>query len=78
MIAYLWVFLVSAGATFIATPVVRAVGVRIGAADEPSDRKVHARATPTMGGIAMWLGMLGGLGLSRVLPFFSGMNRGSN
>ena len=29
-----------------------------------------------MGGLAMYGGMLAGLGLSRVLPFFSDMNRG--
>ncbi|MBI3648306.1 MAG: undecaprenyl/decaprenyl-phosphate alpha-N-acetylglucosaminyl 1-phosphate transferase [Actinobacteria bacterium] len=78
VIAYLWVFLVSAGATFLATPLVRLLAVRVGAIDEPSDRKVHPRATPTMGGVAMWVGLLAGLGLSRTLPFFGPMNRGSS
>lgn len=78
MIAYLWVFLVAAGATFLATPVVRLAIVRIGAIDEPSDRKVHPRATPTMGGIAMWIGLLAALAISRTLPFFSDMNEGSS
>jgi UDP-GlcNAc:undecaprenyl-phosphate/decaprenyl-phosphate GlcNAc-1-phosphate transferase len=78
VIAYLWVFLVAFGATFLATPVVRMVVVRIGAIDQPSDRKVHPDATPTMGGIAMWIGMLAALGLSRTLPFFGDMNHGSS
>jgi UDP-GlcNAc:undecaprenyl-phosphate GlcNAc-1-phosphate transferase len=78
VIAYLWVFLAAAGATFLATPVVRMVVVRIGAIDQPSDRKVHPRATPTMGGIAMWVGLVAGLALSRNLPFFGEMNEGSS
>ncbi|HEY7400760.1 MAG TPA: MraY family glycosyltransferase [Actinomycetota bacterium] len=78
MIAYLWVFLASFGVTFLATPVVRILMVRVGAIDEPSDRKVHPSATPTMGGVAMWIGLLAGLGISRTLPFFGDMNRGSS
>jgi UDP-GlcNAc:undecaprenyl-phosphate GlcNAc-1-phosphate transferase len=75
--AYLWVFLACAGTTFIATPFVRRFVVRIGAIDQPSDRKVHPRATPTMGGLAMYAGFVAGLALSRFLPFFAPMNRGS-
>ena len=77
MIAYLWVFLACAGTTFVATPLVRRLVVRLGAIDQPSDRKVHPKATPTMGGIAMYAGFLVGLALSRFLPFFSQMNHGS-
>ncbi|MGZ6546061.1 MAG: glycosyltransferase family 4 protein [Actinomycetota bacterium] len=77
MIAYLWVFLACAGTTFVATPLVRRLVVRFGAIDQPSDRKVHPRATPTMGGMAMYVGFLVGLALSRFLPFFSQMNHGS-
>ena len=77
MIAYLWVFLACAGTTFVATPLVRRLVVRFGAIDQPSDRKVHPRATPTMGGMAMYAGFLVGLALSRFLPFFSQMNHGS-
>ncbi len=74
---YLWVFLASAGVTFALTPLVRRLVVRFGAIDQPSDRKVHPQATPTMGGLAMYGGFLVGLGLSQLLPFFSDMNRGS-
>jgi UDP-GlcNAc:undecaprenyl-phosphate GlcNAc-1-phosphate transferase len=77
VIAYLIVFLASAGTTALVTPLVRRLAVRIGAIDQPSDRKVHPRATPTMGGFGMYAGVLVGLGASRVLPFFSDMNRGS-
>jgi UDP-GlcNAc:undecaprenyl-phosphate GlcNAc-1-phosphate transferase len=77
VIAYIWVFLACAVTTFVATPIVRRLALRFGAIDQPSDRKVHPKATPTMGGIAMYVGVLAGLGLSRVLPFFSDMNHGS-
>lgn len=77
MIAYIWVFLACAGTTFVMTPIVRRLAVRYGAIDRPSDRKVHPKATPTMGGIAMYAGFLAGLGVSQLLPFFSKMNHGS-
>jgi UDP-GlcNAc:undecaprenyl-phosphate GlcNAc-1-phosphate transferase len=77
VIAYIWIFLACAGATFVATPLVRRLVVRFGAIDQPSDRKVHPKAVPTMGGLAMYAGLLAGLGVSRLLPFFSEMNHGS-
>jgi UDP-GlcNAc:undecaprenyl-phosphate GlcNAc-1-phosphate transferase len=75
--AYLYVFLAAAGTTFVATPIVRRIVLRLGWIDEPNDRKVHATATPTMGGIAMYAGFLAALLLSRFLPFFGQMNRAS-
>lgn len=77
MTAYLVVFVACALTTFVATPVVRRLVVRIGGIDRPSDRKVHPDPTPTMGGLAMYLGFLVGLGVSQILPFFTAMNRGS-
>jgi UDP-GlcNAc:undecaprenyl-phosphate GlcNAc-1-phosphate transferase len=78
VIAYLWIFLTAAGATFLVTPLVRLLAIRVGGIDQPSDRKVHPRATPTMGGVAMWVGLAAGLALSRRLPFFGAMDRGSS
>ncbi|MGH2596070.1 MAG: glycosyltransferase family 4 protein [Actinomycetota bacterium] len=77
MIAYLWVFLACAATTFASTPIVRRIVVRFGVISEPNDRTVHAVPTPTMGGLAMYAGLLVGLGVSRFLPFFSKMNHGS-
>lgn len=77
MSAYLIVFLVSVGTTFVLTPLVRRLAIAIGAIDQPGDRKVHPTAKPTMGGLAMYGGLLAGLLVSRLLPFFSDMNKGS-
>jgi len=71
---YLLVFAASACVTFAATPVVRRLSVRLGWIDHPSDRKVHPRPTPTAGGIAIFLGIAAGLGLSRVIPFLAGLH----
>jgi UDP-GlcNAc:undecaprenyl-phosphate/decaprenyl-phosphate GlcNAc-1-phosphate transferase len=78
VIAYLVVFVASAATAFLATPLVRLLAIRVGAIAHPSDRKVHLRATPTSGGIAMYLGLLAGIGVSRLLPFFSDMDHGSS
>ncbi len=77
MIAYLLVFIAAAATTFVLTPLVRKMVIKIGAVDVPNDRKVHPAATPTMGGIAMYGGLLVGLLVSRFLPFFKLMNAGS-
>lgn len=77
MIAYLVVFAVSALTSFVATPVVRRVAVLTGAIYRPNDRTVHAVPTPTIGGVALFAGLLAGLVVSRFLPFFADMNRAS-
>lgn len=70
MIPYLIVFGVSAGVVLATTPLVRALAVRFGAIDRPSDRKVHPKPTPTLGGVAMFLGVAAGMGVAFLLPFF--------
>ena len=74
MTAYLIVFLVAAVATFALTPVVRRLSTRLGAIDQPSERKIHSSPTPTMGGLAMWVAFLLAMAVSRFLPFFESMN----
>jgi UDP-GlcNAc:undecaprenyl-phosphate/decaprenyl-phosphate GlcNAc-1-phosphate transferase len=75
--AYLVIFLASAGTTFLVTPVVRRLAVQAGAISEPNDRTVHAAPTPTMGGIAMYVGFLAAMGAAFLLPFFADVIRGS-
>ena len=69
--AYLIVFLAAAGVTLVATPVIRVLAIRTGAIYQPGDRTVHTRPLPTLGGLAMYLGLLAGLGVSYAMPFFS-------
>jgi UDP-GlcNAc:undecaprenyl-phosphate/decaprenyl-phosphate GlcNAc-1-phosphate transferase len=57
----------AAGLTYCLTPVVRAVALRIGAVDRPGGRKMHAIVTPTLGGLALFFGFVGGLALSSLL-----------
>jgi UDP-GlcNAc:undecaprenyl-phosphate GlcNAc-1-phosphate transferase len=71
---YLIVLAVAAGVTFALTPLVRRLVTRVGVIDQPSERKVHRVATPTMGGLAMWGGFLAAIGVSRFLPAFESMN----
>jgi UDP-GlcNAc:undecaprenyl-phosphate GlcNAc-1-phosphate transferase len=70
MDAYLLVLFCSAITSYAATPAVLKLSRRLGAVDVPDDRKVHAVPTPTLGGIAIFLGFLVGFGVASVIgPF---------
>jgi UDP-GlcNAc:undecaprenyl-phosphate GlcNAc-1-phosphate transferase len=73
VLAYLVPFVLSLGVSFVATPFVRRLALRLGWVDQPSDRKVHPRPTPTAGGLAIFAGVLAGLLGSRVVPALSGL-----
>ena len=75
MISYLIVFVAAAVVTFLATPLVRRFVIRVGAIYRPNDRTVHVVPLPTMGGIAMYLGLVAALIASRFLPFFADVNK---
>src|SRR6266542_2488073 len=70
MIPYVGVFLATAGAVLAVTPVVRWLAVKIGAIDRPSDRKVHPKPTPTLGGLGILVGVLVGLAVAYLFPEF--------
>lgn len=78
MSKYLIVFAVSALATFLATPLARRLAIKVGAIDQPSDRKVHPKPTPTLGGTAIFAGIVVALTVARVMPGFSGLYRNSS
>ncbi|MFM8944491.1 MAG: glycosyltransferase family 4 protein [Actinomycetota bacterium] len=75
---YLLVAGASCAVAFLATPLVRWLARRLGWIDRPNDRKVHPVATPTSGGLAIYLGVLAGVLLSRRIPFLSGLTAGSS
>ncbi|MEA2486126.1 MAG: hypothetical protein QOD46_1237, partial [Actinomycetota bacterium] len=70
MTPYLVVGLVALVITFVTTPVVRWFALKIGAVDQPNDRKVHAAPTPTMGGFAIFLWILWAGAAASMLPTF--------
>lgn len=73
MRAFLTVGLVSFLIAFFTTPLVIRLSKRLGAIDRPNDRKVHANPTPTLGGLAMFLAIMGGGAIASRLPFFEGV-----
>ena len=58
MTPYLLVALAAALVAYVATPMAGAIATRIGAIDHPNDRKVHAKPTPTLGGMAIFMGLV--------------------
>jgi UDP-GlcNAc:undecaprenyl-phosphate/decaprenyl-phosphate GlcNAc-1-phosphate transferase len=72
--AYAKLFLTAFAVTFVATPLVRRFVIAAGAIDHPTDRSIHPKPTPTMGGLAMYAGFLAALAVSRFLPFFRDVN----
>ncbi len=70
MTPYLLVGLAALTVTFTTTPLVRLLARRIGAIDRPNDRKVHANATPTLGGLAIFLGIIGAGVVAWTMPEF--------
>ena len=65
---YLLVALTSAALTFLFTGMVRRLAIRIGAVAYPRKRDVHTVPIPRLGGLAMYLGVCGGMLLAHQLP----------
>lgn len=61
-------YLIAGGVAFVVTlvftPIAQRLAWRIGAVVAPDERRVHARPTPTLGGLAMLLGLLAGLAVA--------------
>lgn len=71
MLAHLVVAATAALVTGLVTPLVARLARRLGAVDRPSDpRKVHKDAVPTLGGLAMLVGLLAAVGVAWLLPAF--------
>ncbi len=65
---YLLVGLTTAVLTFLFTGVVRRLALRWGAVAYPRQRDVHTVPIPRLGGLAMYLGVCGGMLLAHQLP----------
>ncbi|EIF00210.1 glycosyltransferase family 4 protein [Saccharomonospora glauca] len=65
---YLLVALVSAAVTYLLTAVVRRFAIKVKAVAVPRKRDVHVVPIPRMGGLAMYLGVVGGMALAHQLP----------
>ena len=61
MSGYLIVLAVATGTTFLLTPLVGVLARRLGAVVQPDERRVHTTPTVTLGGLAMYGGLLAGL-----------------
>jgi UDP-GlcNAc:undecaprenyl-phosphate/decaprenyl-phosphate GlcNAc-1-phosphate transferase len=78
VLPYLLVFGISAVVTFATTPVVRWVSLRLGWIDRPSDRKVHPKPTPTVGGLGILAGVAAAIAASRLVPGLRGIHEASS
>ena len=65
---YLVVMAVAGVATFAAVPPLRLLSRRLGVLAVPGDRTVHATPTPVLGGAALFVGFLAGLGAAALMP----------
>jgi UDP-GlcNAc:undecaprenyl-phosphate/decaprenyl-phosphate GlcNAc-1-phosphate transferase len=65
---YILVGLISGALTYLLTGLVRQFAIRAGAIANPRARDVHVLPIPRMGGIAMYLGVLGGMAMAHQLP----------
>lgn len=71
--SYAIVFGVTVAVTALVMPLMMRLAARVGAIAHPSDRKVHAKPTPSLGGGAMFLGLLAGIAVASRLSQFSTM-----
>ncbi len=71
---YIWVLLVAFVVSLCATPLMRLLAIKNGIVDRPSDpRKVHRIPVAYLGGMAVFLGLLGGILYSYAALGFSGL-----
>jgi len=78
MAEYLIVLVVAGLVTWLLTPTVRRLAIRLGAVVSPDARRVHERPTPTLGGAAMYGGFLAAMATASVLPQFRSVFRGTS
>lgn len=70
---YLFIAAIAAGSTYLLTPLIRHLAIRIGAVGQVRARDVHTVPTPRMGGLAMMLGFLVAMLFASRIPFIQGL-----
>lgn len=58
---YLVPFFIALFVTYVLTPAVKKLAIRVGAVDRPNARKVHTRVIPRLGGLAIYIGFMAAL-----------------
>lgn len=66
-VRWLYIFLFSFAATFALTPASIVLGTRWGVVDWPNERKIHGTPTPRIGGLAVYLGLVGAVLVNAIL-----------
>ncbi len=70
---YLFIAALAGGATYLLTPLIRHLAIKIGAVGEVRARDVHTIPTPRMGGLAMMLGFVIAMLFASHIPFIQGL-----
>lgn len=78
MKVYLALLVISALVTYVATPVMRHIAIRVGAVTAVRERDVHVVPTARLGGVAIFLGLAAGLVVASTVPFLSRVFEVSN
>jgi UDP-GlcNAc:undecaprenyl-phosphate/decaprenyl-phosphate GlcNAc-1-phosphate transferase len=68
---YLFVLVMAAAVTYVATPLVRWFAFKVGALNPVRERDMHAEPMPRLGGVGMFLGFAAAVLLAWKLPFLS-------
>ncbi|PIS29281.1 undecaprenyl-phosphate alpha-N-acetylglucosaminyl 1-phosphate transferase [Candidatus Saganbacteria bacterium CG08_land_8_20_14_0_20_45_16] len=53
---YLVTFILAFGTTYLITPLIRKLAIKIGAIDVPDERKIHSEPIARLGGLGIWAG----------------------
>jgi UDP-GlcNAc:undecaprenyl-phosphate GlcNAc-1-phosphate transferase len=64
---WLYIFLFSFSVTYALTPFVRSIAIKRNVLDRPNERKIHLVPTPLLGGLAVYLGILGSIGANAIM-----------
>ena len=58
MLQYVVPFVIALVVSYLLTPSVKKLAIKIGAVDRPNARKVHTHVIPRLGGLAIYIGFM--------------------